>query len=333
MSEPTFTVIVPVYNYEQYVAEAVRSVLAQTYAHWELIIVDDGSTDRSGAIADELAANDPRVTVVHQANGGLAAARNTAIARAQHPWLVMLDADDKLFPDALKHHADAIRRNPDGLVFHGYYHRLEPDGRTIKLTGQFQDRRTGPKEFFERIFLNPSCVCYHKDLVSRHGPFDVRLRTSQDVDFFLRVGREAAYVPVGQPICLRRRHDANLSRQTGHVRTVIAMVLERFLREYGGDAFVTRDRADLRIGRVYYTAGRLFVRDGHISQAKVALRKSLALASTAKARIFLALSYLTQFRDHPNGRTLPDMTPMPEALKWLHEQRRKTAGLPENASR
>src|SRR5687768_5434333 len=87
VSEPTFTVIIPVYNYEQYVAEAVRSVLAQTYPHWELIIVDDGSTDRSGAIADEFAANDPRVTVVHQANGGLAAARNTAIARAQHPWL------------------------------------------------------------------------------------------------------------------------------------------------------------------------------------------------------------------------------------------------------
>ena len=88
------TVIMPVYNVEDYVCRAIESICAQTLTDWELIIVDDGSTDRSGAICDEQAANDERITVIHQENQGAAAARNAAIERSSGKYLYFMDADD-----------------------------------------------------------------------------------------------------------------------------------------------------------------------------------------------------------------------------------------------
>lgn len=92
-----FSVIVPVYNVEAYLKTCVDSVIAQTYSDYELILVDDGSTDHSGALCDRLAAK-TGCHVVHQENGGLGAARNTGIATARGDYLVFLDSDDFLSP-------------------------------------------------------------------------------------------------------------------------------------------------------------------------------------------------------------------------------------------
>jgi glycosyltransferase involved in cell wall biosynthesis len=318
----SFSVIIPLYNYERFVTDAVRSVQAQTYPHWEVIICDDGSIDRGGALADELAATDPRVRVVHQRNAGLPAARNTAIQHARHPWLALLDADDQFFPDTLAHHAATIAANPGYLLTHGYYHRLEPDGSTTVLTGSYQDRPTGPREYFDRVYLNPSCVCFHRGLVDRHGPFDERLKVSEDYDFFLRAGRETSYVPVNKPVCLRRRHGSNLSSQSGWTRTVEAWVLERFVTAYGGDRFVSPDQLRRRLARLYYSAGRHYLRAGYNSQAIVAFGKSIALQSSAKARAFKLAGQVKRLAGSKyDYRPFPSMEPMPEAMRFLMSAR------------
>lgn len=93
------SVIVPVYNVAPYLRECLDSLVAQTFAGWEAICVDDGSTDGSGAILDEYAARDSRFRVVHQQNRGVSAARNLAIEIAQGEWIGFLDADDSVAPD------------------------------------------------------------------------------------------------------------------------------------------------------------------------------------------------------------------------------------------
>lgn len=319
---PAFSVIVPLYNYERYLAEAVRSVQAQTYPHWEVVICDDGSTDRGGALADELAAKDSRVTVVHQPNAGLPAARNTAIRHAKNAWLALLDADDKFFPDTLAHHAATIAAKPAALFTHGCYHRLEPDGSTTILAGSFQDRPTGPREYFDRVYLNPSCVCFHRDLLERHGWFDERLKVSEDYDLFLRFGRETPYVPVKKPVCFRRRHGSNLSSQTGWTRTIEARVLERFVREYGGEKIISPDQMHSRLARLYYSAGRQYVKAGHNVQSVDALRHSLEWSASLRSRLLKAIA---QFKRVTGNRTdskpFPSMNPMPAALKWLQSEK------------
>ncbi|SDN16032.1 glycosyltransferase family 2 protein [Acetanaerobacterium elongatum] len=89
-----FSVLIPVYNVEKYLVECIESVLAQTYPNFELILVDDGSTDNSGRICDEYAEKDGRITVIHQPNGGLLMARRRAIAQAKGDYLLHLDSDD-----------------------------------------------------------------------------------------------------------------------------------------------------------------------------------------------------------------------------------------------
>ena len=99
---PTISVIVPVYKVEKYIHRCVDSILGQTYADFELILVDDGSPDNCGAICDDYAAKDNRVVVIHQKNGGLSAARNAGIDTAQGEYLFFLDSDDVIHPDCLK---------------------------------------------------------------------------------------------------------------------------------------------------------------------------------------------------------------------------------------
>ena len=109
------SVIVPVYNVQAYLAECVQSILNQTYSDFELLLIDDGSTDRSGAIAEELAVNDSRIQVFHKENGGLSDARNYGIGRAQGEYLTFIDSDDYIAPEYLetlvelvvRYHADA----------------------------------------------------------------------------------------------------------------------------------------------------------------------------------------------------------------------------------
>ena len=102
MECPLVSVIVPAYNAEKYLPAAIESVLKQTYRGWELILVDDGSTDSTPAICDKAAAADPRVRVVHKPNGGLSSARNAGIGASSGKYLTFLDADDLLAPSFLE---------------------------------------------------------------------------------------------------------------------------------------------------------------------------------------------------------------------------------------
>ena len=91
---PIISIIVPVYNTEKYLDQCIQSVLAQTYTNWELLLIDDGSTDSSGAICDKYAAEDNRIRVFHKENGGVSSARNLGLDNAQGEWISFVDADD-----------------------------------------------------------------------------------------------------------------------------------------------------------------------------------------------------------------------------------------------
>lgn len=108
---PKISVIVPVYKVEPYLRRCVDSILGQTFADFELILVDDGSPDQCGAICDEYAQRDPRVVVIHQENGGLSAARNAGIdwafANSSSQWLNFIDSDDWVHPEYLQRLLDA----------------------------------------------------------------------------------------------------------------------------------------------------------------------------------------------------------------------------------
>lgn len=102
MNKPIISIIVPIYNVEQFIHCCVDSILAQTFTDWELLLIDDGTLDRSGEICDEYAKKDNRIRVFHKKNGGVSSARNLGLDNAQGEWVTFIDADDYILPDFIK---------------------------------------------------------------------------------------------------------------------------------------------------------------------------------------------------------------------------------------
>lgn len=109
----TISIIIPVYNTELYLPACLDSILSQTFSDFEVLLVDDGSTDGSGAVCDAFAAKDCRVRVMHKENGGVSSARNLALEQAQGDWIMFVDSDDALFPDGLSELAGGISDDVD----------------------------------------------------------------------------------------------------------------------------------------------------------------------------------------------------------------------------
>lgn len=127
---PKISIIVPVYNMEKYLRQCVDSILAQTFKDWELLLIDDGSKDSSGAICDEYAAADSRVRVIHKENGGLADTRNLGITMASAPLIGFVDSDDWIDPDMYETLYKTMVDNDADISMCGHYytymHREKP---------------------------------------------------------------------------------------------------------------------------------------------------------------------------------------------------------------
>ena len=113
---PKVSIIVPVYKAEQYLHRCIDSILSQSFTDWELILVDDGSPDSSGAICDEYVHKDARIHVIHKENGGVSSARNVALGRITSKWLTFVDSDDCLYPRALQRLVEVAEQNNLDLI-------------------------------------------------------------------------------------------------------------------------------------------------------------------------------------------------------------------------
>lgn len=168
---PLLSVIVPVYNVEEYVGRCIESILNQTYQNLELILVDDGAKDSSGAICDSYAETDPRIRVIHKENGGLSSARNTGIEQAKGEYITFVDSDDWIEADAYEHLLELMARYQVKLVCGGNY---DVDGKTGKRTLALcpqKEEVISTEDFVGRMFLwqgFDSSACdkiYHRSLL------------------------------------------------------------------------------------------------------------------------------------------------------------------------
>lgn len=169
---PKATVIVPVYNVENYLVKCVESVLAQTEQDFELLLVDDGSTDGSGDLCDELARKDSRIQVIHQRNQGLGGARNTGIQAASGDWLLLVDSDDWIEPQTLEKTLEAGLREEADLVMFGF-RSVDEKGNTLQtfLEDAPKDQGVTLSQHPELLLTAPSACCrlYRRELFTRTG--------------------------------------------------------------------------------------------------------------------------------------------------------------------
>ena len=202
------SVIVTCYNQGLFLAEAIDSVLQQTYREFEIIIVDDGSTDNTA----EVSRQQPRSKYVSQPNKGLSAARNRGIQEAQGEFLVFLDADDRLLPPALEVGVRTLAENPECAFAFGDYREIAIDGTVIA-----DPKRNPVNEDYYSALLRRNYIEMHATVIYRRavfekvGAFDVNLRACEDYDFYLRVSRLLPICHHAVQIADYRQHDRNMS--------------------------------------------------------------------------------------------------------------------------
>ena len=210
---PLLSVIMPVYNGEAFLAEAIRHVLTQRYQPLELIVVDDGSTDGTANIAAAFADD---IRYVRQPNQGPAAARNQGIATARGEFLAFLDVDDLWADDALHRLMDHLQAHPEtgiaqGLIQQMHLDRYVQDGQPRIFTPIFKPYQ----------FINIGSAVYRKTVFKTVGLFDPVFRHAEDVDWFIRAWElNIAKMVLPEVALLYRKHGRNMTIEEGGLATI-----------------------------------------------------------------------------------------------------------------
>ena len=247
MRAPPLSVIMSVHNDAPFLRAAVESVRAQTFADFEFLIVDDGSTDGSAAILDRAAASDPRIRVITQENRGLIASLNRLVAEARAPLLARMDGDDICLPDRFARQLDFMRAHPDHGVVGTWATCIDSNDRPIGNCGErpethegmIANLRDGP------LFCHPS-VIMRRDLVEAVGGYHAAYRYAEDYDLWLRLSTCTRFHNLTERLILYRHSDGQVSTRH-HVRQLInaAISWEAHLEREAGRTDPTDRLAEL----------------------------------------------------------------------------------------
>ncbi|MDH3255791.1 MAG: glycosyltransferase family 2 protein [Acidobacteriota bacterium] len=203
------TTIIPVYNRPDLLQDAAASVLAQTYEPVEILIVDDGSTDETGAVADRLAATHPmQIRVIHQANGGPGVAREAARLAARGEFVQYLDSDDLLAPTKFERQVAGLRSRRDCGVSYGMTRHYElgsvPSDNPWKRTGE--EIATMFPSFLRSRWWGTSTPLYRRSLLDRAGPW-LRLRNEEDWEYDCRLATQGVRLHYCREFVSDQRYD------------------------------------------------------------------------------------------------------------------------------
>lgn len=239
---PVVSVLVPVYNGERYLAQALDSALAQSLHEIEILVVDDGSKDASGVIADRYAAQFPdRVRVIHQVNQGLPLARNAAIAVARGRYLALLDADDVWLPLHLAACVEVLERDPMVGLVHANAEDIDGEGRRIDYGEELPRWGADERDPYEAVLLRrqhivcPTAV-FRRSVVESVGPFDASFNRlgCEDRDLWLRIAEVAAVVYLDQLHAQYRIHGANMSANSERMWRARRLLVDKYSRRPRG---------------------------------------------------------------------------------------------------
>lgn len=192
---PRFSVQICCYNSERYLAQTIESVTRQTLPDWELVIVNDGSTDGTEAIVKRYEKKSLPVVYFYQKNKGFGAARNKAVELSKGDWIAILDHDDLWFPDKLLWQSRSIERHPEAKLFFSNSEWFRDDGKVAKKTIEEGKLPAGIlKEPFTRLlgdgcFIDSETVVAEKKALRELGGFNERYRYIVDYDMFLRLAK------------------------------------------------------------------------------------------------------------------------------------------------
>lgn len=210
------SVVMPIFNGQRFLTQAMDSLLAQTLTDFEIIAVDDGSTDETPVILDRYAKIDPRVKVVRGDHAGISAALNRGIEASTYEWIARMDADDVASPERFARQMAAAKAEPRVVIWGSFARHVDCAGNVLGIS------RTGPTSYheFERLrgagedvyVIHPSSML-RKDIVLKAGGYDSRFNYGEDLELFDRMAEYGGVVAIPEPLLDYRIHATSISMQ------------------------------------------------------------------------------------------------------------------------
>lgn len=295
MNKPDVSILMAAYNAERYLAEAVASVLAQEGVSLELIVVDDGSTDRTAGILDDLARQDPRLRVIHRANQGCLSARNAACEQARGRYLMLMDADDRIRAGKLAKQAAFLDRHPDYSAIYCDTWFIDPHGAELAKQSSYGMRPQPSGDIFEfiisRCWMTIHSVLVRRQCFERCGLHDLSCPCVMgDWELWARLAAEYRFFYQDEALADYRIHP-DMSQAPENRVLIRKMMRNTFARIAALPRFQTiapRARA-----RYYLQQGKFLLEAGERRPARRALWRAIQAApDQGSAWVALAFTFL-----------------------------------------
>jgi len=211
---PLISVTMPVYNAERYVAQAVESILAQTFGDFEFLILNDGSSDRCLQILQKYAAKDNRIRLSSQENRGIGATRNQLLTQAQGELIAVMDADDVAFPDRFALQVAFLQRHPEVLCVGGAHEFVDEAGRLLfRKQDPLEDATIQPLALRGETPINHPSAMMRRAAVLQVGGYDSSLAPAEDLDLFLKLGEIGKLANLPETVLQYRQHSQSASER------------------------------------------------------------------------------------------------------------------------
>jgi glycosyltransferase involved in cell wall biosynthesis len=288
---PNVSVCIPTYNREILLRETLNSVFAQTYKDFEVVIVDDGSTDGTKQMLQKYGY---KVRYYWQKNAGDAAARNRLIELAEGKYISFLDSDDLLYPDALEKMVEAMPNGAENIVVYGPYIAIDEKGDMLHRRKKklYSGRIT--KQLFEDILIHSCGSLFPKKILIESGGFDITLPVCSDYDLWLRLSLKYDFISLRKPVFKRRRHGGNISKTSFANRSTEYKVLEDFYFKGGGREVIPYRWAMRRLSKEQYRAAKSALRESMKETACDLLKSSLKKHFHLKTFLWLLIASVQQ---------------------------------------
>lgn len=275
------SVIIPSYNGARFVERAILSASNQTYKNIEILLVNDGSTDETGRIADRMSRLDTRVRAIHKENGGLSSARNAGIRASSGEYLMFLDVDDLIIPEKVEIQVQALEADRSReLVYSQYEILFEDTGRIVQT-----DRGEAPIPFREllayRNWFGVMVPLLRRKLVEAVGFFDESLKAGEDYDYWIRCSEFTEFLYVPGVVASYVQHEGQMHKDTGRMDDAQYSILQKHFRQ-------DPRRRSCFLSYFYFEKARYYKGKGDLMKCATSLvrhfasAKSLERARTAR---------------------------------------------------
>lgn len=255
---PEISIIIPVYNGKKFIAEAINSVLRQTHKDYEIIVVDDGSTDDSGKVLEQFG---DKIRYFYQQNKGISSARNMAIKEAKGEYIALLDQDDVWYPRRLEKQIEVFKIKPDtGMVYSTCYCINEKNEILYKLP--YNHKLCSGwvfKDLIFETFIPVPTVLIKKSVLDEVGFFNEKYSYAEESELFLRISRLYKIECIDEPLAAYRIHCQNLSRNKEKNLDEDIMLKEEMMKIYPKETLPIQNSLRLNLAKQYYKAGLLYL--------------------------------------------------------------------------